>query len=554
MEMIKKTQTNPALVNINMQIDQAIRHLMSEQNRDPYAPAYGCFDRRYWGWKLIDFPEATFQRNVYPLAWRLKHPLAGESETEQLTSAIQAGLTYSVQIQHKDGSFDQAFPNERSYGATAFLLHPLIESYKAVKNDVPIEDQERIEDSLQRAAIFLCEKSETHGLISNHLAGAALSLQVAGELFANTLYLEGCQKIVDSIVKNQSQEGWFQEYDGADPGYQTLGIYYLAQIFRFSHDPALKEALGRAVDFISWFVHPDGSFAGEYGSRRTAIYYPGGIALLADVFPMAAAITRRMLTSISDGHTITLGDIDMGNIAPLLQSTILAADAVEGTELSAEIELPCDRSEVEKDFVEAGISIRGTKRYYAIIGIANGGVARVFRKTDGRLIYDDAGYVGLLPNGRYISTQMTDPKRGFQAKDTSIKIEAQFYEMLRSLPTPGRFVLLRIMNLTIMRSIWLGNLLKKILVNLLIQGKKRYPLMLYRQINFQKETLEISDTIVMQRKIDIEQLTFGIPFSSIHMASSRYYQEQFRDNMIQPHPINVEELQKTGEITRRIRI
>jgi len=54
-------------------VETACRHLLSAQDRDPFSAAYGCFDRRYWGWKLIDFPEATFQRNVYPLAWYWKN-------------------------------------------------------------------------------------------------------------------------------------------------------------------------------------------------------------------------------------------------------------------------------------------------------------------------------------------------------------------------------------------------------------------------------------------------------------------------------------------------
>ena len=115
-------------------------------------------------------------------------------------------------------------------------------------------------------------------------------------------------------------------------------------------DPAFKSALGRAVEFLSWFVHPDGSFGGEYGSRRTAVYYPGGIALLADEFPLAAAMTSRMMASISQGHTVTLHDIDIGNLAPLLQSSLLALDALIKFPGLEQNTLPCDQHEVSIDF------------------------------------------------------------------------------------------------------------------------------------------------------------------------------------------------------------
>src|SRR5512133_780835 len=116
---------------VEQQVIIALRRLLSEQNRDSCAPAYGCFDRRFWAWKLVDFPEATFQRNVYPLAWNLQKP-SNKHVFDQtaIQVAVVSGLKYSFQIQHRDGSFDQAFPNGYSYGANAFLIQPLLESYK----------------------------------------------------------------------------------------------------------------------------------------------------------------------------------------------------------------------------------------------------------------------------------------------------------------------------------------------------------------------------------------------------------------------------------------
>ncbi len=51
-------------------------------------------------------------------------------------------------------------------------------------------------------------------------------------------------------------------------------------------------------------------------------------------------------------------------------------------------------------------------------------------------------------------------------------------------PDPWRFVLLRILILTVMRSIALGNWVKSILASLLIIGKKQLPLRLKRTVLF----------------------------------------------------------------------
>src|SRR5512133_912088 len=185
---------------VEQQVIIALRRLLSEQNRDSCAPAYGCFDRRFWAWKLVDFPEATFQRNVYPLAWNLQKP-SSEHICDQaaIRESVVAGLRFSFQVQHHDGSFDQAFPNEHSYGATAFLLQPLLESYKVVKSSINDQDRNLFEDGLFRAARFLSTKSETHGLITNHIAGAALSLLLAGTYFRESKFLDNGHKISKSI-------------------------------------------------------------------------------------------------------------------------------------------------------------------------------------------------------------------------------------------------------------------------------------------------------------------------------------------------------------------
>ena len=127
--------------------DQALlgcRRLLNQLNRDPSTSTFGCFDRRYWAWKLIDFPEATFQRNIKPLCWFMDQPEA-KSYRDTITENIKAGLLYALGIQHIDGSFDQAYPNEHSYGATAFLLPDLISAYETIKDKCSENEKKRIE-------------------------------------------------------------------------------------------------------------------------------------------------------------------------------------------------------------------------------------------------------------------------------------------------------------------------------------------------------------------------------------------------------------------------
>ena len=512
------------MLPLSTQFVFACKRLLNEQNLDVYTPTYGCFDRRYWAWKLVDYAEATYQRNVYPLAWMLKHQLVEDGiDPTVLTDAIRAGLIFSTRIQHRDGSFDQAFPHEHSFGAAAFMLHPLIYAYTAVQRACSPDEQSGIEKTLRKSADFLYKHQETHGHIANHLAGAVLALLTSAEFFADDRYQHRALSILDTILDHQSSEGWFVEYEGADPGYQTLCLYYLAQVYNLRPDiPGLQDSLQRGLDFLKWFVHPDGTFAGEYGSRRTALYYPGGVALLQSDFEAARSISQFMIKSLENHRLPTVQNIDIGNLAPLLSNYALALSTARSKIKETVTPLPCEQDCGDMDFPQAGLYIRSTPEYYAIVGTSNGGVVKIFDRTDKKIVWNDAGYSGRLGQNKAVTTQITNLNRPVLREGRTIHIEAPFYFMLHTTPTPMQFLVLRILNLSLMRYVAIGNIVKSFMVRLLITGKNEAPLTLNRHLRFEARKIIIEDKVTLEPDKKIDYLAFGKPFVAIHMASSRY--------------------------------
>lgn len=504
-------------------LEHALRRLLSEQNRDASTPTYGSFDRRHWSWKLVDFPEATFQRNAYPLAWWYHRLEANDPHRQLLLDAVRAALRYACRIQHGNGAFDQAFPNEYSFGATAFLVDPLLAAYLIVRDALADDERAAIEVCLRRGADFLCRHDETHGHIANHLAGAVWSLVQCADAFAEPRYEARATELLRRILAHQSVEGWFLEYEGADPGYQTLCVHYLAQVSMRRKLPALDEALARAVDFLAWCIHPDGSFGGEYGSRRTAVFYPGGIALLAARLPLAWRMSDFMAASAAAGTTVGLADVDMGNLAPLLTSTMLAVDVSKVGAGETAVALPWQAAEAHRDFPAAGLYMRGLGRYYSVLGASNGGVLKVFDREDRRLLLDDAGYLGETRTGGRLTTQVTDRARSCRTDGATLELEAAFHALGQPVPTPFQFLLLRTLNLTVMRSIFIGNLVKALLVRLLISGRKALPLRLIRRVEFSTAGVAVRDRLVTSGGSNLARLCCGRPFVAVHMASSRYY-------------------------------
>lgn len=527
---------------VRAQVDRALRRALSEQNRDPYAPAHGCFDRRFWAWKLVDYAEATFQRNVLLPARALRQGADG-AERAVLEGSVRAGLAFAAQAQHPDGSWDQAFPHEHSFGAAAFLLHPLLEGYLAVREGADPAFRGTVEGMLRRGADFLCARGEEHGHIANHLAGAALSLARAGAFLGEARYGARADALLASILAHQSPEGWFLEYLGADPGYQTLCVYYLAQLQDVRPSAELAGALARAVEFLAWFVHPDGSFGGEYGSRRTGVFYPGGVALLAARGnATAAAIVHAMAGSIARGRTVTLDNVDVANLAPLSASYLLLLDQAPSIADDAP-PLPRDR-EGAADFAAAGIHVRSTPRHYVVVGASNGGVVKVFGR-DGRVLVNDGGYAGQDARGGFVTTQGTGTGRATVSGD-EIVVDAPFVAMPRALPSPAQFLVLRPVNLTLMRSVGVGNAVKRALVRLLISGGKALPLTLRRTVRLEGDTVRVSDVVRAPRRTRLRALACGRPFVGIHMASARYY-EHAGLAAFEPRALDVEALARTGE-------
>jgi hypothetical protein len=520
--------------------------VLSEEDRDPFSPTSGCIDRRYWAWKLVDMPDATFQRNAQALAAVLVDPSSQYCQDDRVRSGVAAAIRYTAAIQHKDGSFDQAFPHERSVGATAFLLHALLDIADTALQELEPATASILEHTIAKAASFVSKHGERHGFIANHQAAIALALHWSAARLAEPRYAARAQSCLADLLGRQSAEGWFPEYAGADPGYQTLCLYYLALLHR--RDPSLipPPALTRALDFVSYCVHPDGTFGGEYGSRRTAVYYPGGIALLQGQFPVAAAVTAAMAQSIRGGRTTTLTDIDAGNLAPLLTNYLLAQRAGFGDQ-ARDAPIPWQAG-ASVDMPDAGLFVRSAGRYYAILGSSNGGVLKVFDTRNRVALYDDAGYIGELANGTLLTTQVTDRSRSVNVAADEIGLATTWCDVLHTVPVPSTSLLLRAASLTVLRIRWCAEIAKKVLVWLLMTRQRRRQVVLRRRVTFTDASVTIRDEITKAPHLRFSWLRSGVRFTAIHMASARYYEGAPPAPVPAASSLDVAELNRTGTL------
>ena len=505
-------------------VSQALPRVLALFDADRTSASHGMGDRFHWAWGLIDFANATYQGAAHGLArlWRSGHwPYA--TDPSVFHQRIDAMFESTSRLSRADGSLEEAFPHEGSFCVTALVAFDLLCAMQLLASQVPPTTQARWRDVIAPLIKYLLVADETHGMISNHLATAAAALARWHDVAGDPRSDAKARVLVDRILAHQSGEGWFREYDGADPGYQSLCTVYLADLHLRRPHWALADPLARSVEFLWHFAHPDGSFGGLYGSRCTRFYFPAGIEALAPESAPAAALATFMRDSIDRQLVVALASIDDTNLLPMFNAYCWAAELwSRGTQRTDLPVLPALRRQPQRQrFTEAGLWIDAGPRHYSVISTHKGGVVAHF--VDGRLAVLDAGVVVRDRRGRLGSSQAMDAGNGSHVDGEQIVVEAHLRPMSRRRPTPAEFVLLRLLCLTVMRWRVFREWLKRQLVRMLIAPHQPWRGGVTRRIGL-GPNLTIHDEVSLPPGCD--RVDSPGAFVSLHMASQGYWQLQ----------------------------
>jgi len=293
--------------------------LLSLLDREPDSITYGSCDRDHWCWKFRDFPVTTLQSAIYPLAllWRYPFPQNPCYRNQRVLGWIEAAVWNLCGRQHPNGAFDSVGPYTQDHGVSLYVVYNLTETLLLLKDELPTVLVDSIKNTVRQACRFALHSSEDYAFITNHQAFIALALLNAGELLGEAGLKERAEGIISQILQHQSEDGWYREYEGPDPGYESLGLFYLASYWQKTGSPRLLESMRRSVEFYSHCVHPDGGVGGIYGSRHTSLFYPAGFEILAAEIPMADAVARFVRERFRIGNVVTLAAVDPQNLPSL---------------------------------------------------------------------------------------------------------------------------------------------------------------------------------------------------------------------------------------------
>jgi hypothetical protein len=308
------------------------------------------------------------------------------------------------------------------------------------------------------------------------------------------------------------------EYGGADVGYGGHAFFYLASYWKATGCERTRDALDRYAGFLSYFVHPDGTVGGEYGSRNTEFYYPAGFELFAAASPPSAAIAAAMRGALRSRRVCGVWSVDEFNLMPMLNNVLFALDAAK-PDLAAP-PLPFATEPFRRYFPEAGLWVVNEAAYYAVVGVSKGGTVSVFDKA---LRRHGARFSGLIVEHggeRYTSQDFqVSPAATYDEHDT-LETTVSWKSLTTRVFGPLLFVAFRLFTMTAGRVPAVSRWLKHTLVQSLIARKRRPAVRHKRTLRATAEGISTSDELFLPW--DSGQLHAVAQFTAIHMGSSLY--------------------------------
>ncbi len=522
-----------------------IPRLLTIQDRNRFSPTYGSFKRTYWMDKTVDYIDGLPQYGVSSLALAYAYEMPGNIfyGQEKILEWALAGMRYWSKVQHKDGSYDEFYPNERGWtGPTGFLLYAMLRGYMALaeKGVFPESFKDEFFSSCMRSARFIIKYDE-EGILANHFAMGVLPVAYAQHVIGAPELQEGYErKLADFLQYHHPNEGWSLEYDGADIGYLSATVSFLGKAHKLNKDARLKKVMEESVNFLAHFVYPNGFYAGSMGSRQTLHFYSHGCELLAPEMPLAARVADAMLESLAAGKIVPAEIQDdryfLYRIPEHLESYIDFGDR------SRQTPLPYEGNDFQKIYPESRFYVQKRGRTYLLGNAAKGGVVKLFDIPGKKLLLNDCGIIGTTTSGRVLTSQWVDQAYTFEHAEDGFTVSGALQTMpMSKIFTPSKRILFVVFMLAFGWHARLAYYIKGMIRKVLVFTRKPSDVRFAREVRLCDVSLTVRDTITCAGKTRFTSLQLSDEFFVRYVPQSVYFQSQEFD--AHPHFLTKEQLQ-----------
>ncbi len=517
------------------QVERCLDRARGLVDRDQSSPSFGSCDRVFWYYRtIVDFPGAAWQQLMLGFSALATNGSLVRTEREQLGLLARATLARWTAVQHRDGSFDEWYRNERSYCATAFTAAGAAQALLLLGGDVPSAERQATLVALERAAHWLSRRF--HPTVMNQNLAAALALWCTSRLTNTDVWRAAAETQYARLKAAQSSEGWFPEYGGADLGYSTLALDLLAGAHHYGFLGAAEMATPLA-QFILCNVAENSCLPGRLGSRGTSHCFAFG----AEYFAASNAVSAQLAWKFRKAHRERWlqgpESVDDRYFAYFYFPQFALAASVAGT-------LP--QSSPHPSLQSANFDKSGFR-----VTRLNGGSAHVSRRLGGaialagrgRSFLYHLGYSVRVRNGRRYATAIWSD---IEAAHRADEYNAHFREVVDEKPlerwSPFFAVFTRVLAIPGLASLFSASIKAR-----MIRGRARLGGQLTRTLTIGEDLIEIRDTIVIDRPEELVTLSRQLEIG-IHSPSARFESLHDAPDYFAISDADVTTLRKSGKV------
>jgi len=520
-------EIDPKIKDYITAMAQSSLELVELADRDHLSPTYGCFYYPYWRSKSSDYVNARCQEAVYTLTLLYKNDYPGLNcrGSDELRELAIAGALFWASLQHNDGSFDEWYAGEHGFAATAFSSFALSGAFSLLRDEFKPEDREIIKNALARAGEWLCDHDDLDKI--NHEAVGAAALYSLDDTLGEARFREEAGRKVKLVLDRQTGEGWFPELGGVDTGYSFLTLEYLSQCYLFSRDEELNKSLNRALEFLSFFVHPDMTTGREYNLCGNSYVSLLAASIMGEFSPLARSLFSE---GIAAGNTMAqLAQDDLSRCYHLYNGLLAYGHfrANQGIWDQNTRELPFKSAPFRRFFPESGLLAVKTARYYAVSAGKSGGLVKVFPEG-GDLSLQDRGYTLTRPVHTPMSSfRLSSANTVSWSDEGRLEIAASFREGSYFFPHPLARLLLKVVSrlpggyLLVKKGVDFFRRRKNASLQLTAVSGQASSRNLKRTIIFQDESVEVLDELSGRDGADNLRASLEVEIKTDGLISSR---------------------------------
>ncbi|MHA1336013.1 MAG: hypothetical protein ACTSPW_09695 [Promethearchaeota archaeon] len=489
-------------------IQNSMHKILSLIDRNKNSPTFGCFDREFWHYRSKIFLNGMQQCYILSLAYLYSQKFKKNFlyKNSNLKELIIGCLNFTFKNLHKDGSLDEHYFNEHSIAATSFVLYSITETILLLN----MNDSFYLKH-LAKMARFLLKNKEKF-IRSNHIACNILVFYNLYLIFKNVKYKHYSDAFLKILYKHRSEEGWFKEYNGCDPGYLTLTMSFLTKYAIKSRNIKVLKDIEESIKFCSHFMHPDGTFGGFYGSRENNHFFVFSFEKVKMPDNLGQKMVNLYLKALKDGNAEIISD---DRFSFLQFNDLFELYKIFNVKRVSDLFLPPKKKVFFRD---SGLFIYKDQKYYIIISLKKGGVIYIFKGN--YLLFRNCGLLGKIKNKLIMSTGYKNVK--YHINKEKIKIEGKFKIYSNNPKVFFPPIFMNFFNFFLGYVGVFRRLLKRKLIKLLVLKEKEIDIKYLIEFSI-SENIEINISIINEKKYNLEWLKISSYAPTLYIPSAKFF-------------------------------